>query len=157
METEKRGETRQGRGDCGIYLKLEEDREEVSSLQLLSVWLPAVWCWGHTEILTNGLRSTDNLILWHIINYDSLSIIITTSQKRKSGIEAMGLHKHFKCAWRRNISFKPLNVRKVEKYFCILVAMVCVCGRFRPVPEVYLLSFSTEMHHLGKGKMKNIS
>ena len=35
--------------------------------------------------------------------------------------------------------------------------LVCVCGRFKLVHEVYLLSFSTEMHHLGKGKMKNIS
>ena len=79
---------RQGRGECGIYSKLEEDREEVSSLQLLSLWLPAAWCWGHTVILTNGLRSTDNLILWHIINYDSLfvSIRVMTSQKRRSGM-----------------------------------------------------------------------
>lgn len=75
-----------GRGEGGEFVAFLlgefEDREEqwaVSSLPLLSLWLPAARCWGHTENLTNGLRSTDNLILWHIINYDSLSIVIMTS------------------------------------------------------------------------------
>ena len=64
-----------------------EDREETRSWPL-SLGLPAARRWGHTEILTNSLRSTDNLILWHIINYDSLfvSIRVMTSQKRRSGM-----------------------------------------------------------------------
>ena len=67
---------RRARGKkCGIFLvSLKTGRR--GWCRPLSLWLPAARRWDHTERLTNGLRSTDNLILWHIINYDNLSISI---------------------------------------------------------------------------------
>ena len=84
----RRGQARDEGGECGICLESLKTGRRLARSWPLSLGLPAARRWGHTEILTNSLRSTDNLILWHIINYDSLfvSIRVMTFQKRRSGM-----------------------------------------------------------------------